>query len=375
MTTRRRVRLARGIYEDQFGRAGVVTVGTGPLRQGKEKRFPPGTEIRTIRAWQDETRVALRATQPLKPSGFALDVAAYLETVRTMPSYQDRAHDLALWVQVFGTRDRHAVTALDVQAQLDSWRAAGCAASTVNHRRSALRRFYRMQADDYNPVIKTRRYREPDALPRGLKYPLIARLLRTMPNMGRAEKGEERPPVNLTKLRLAVIAHTGLPHAALMQLRPEMIDWRRKRLLFPARSKGEGAKPRTVPLTKEGLAALRAFAAADAWGRFSTASMRASFLRACRRLGLSGLRPYDLRHAFGSAVWAATGSLQTTGYLMGHAPGSLRTTARYTLSEVPKAAEAAAKAVSERMALQDGTTTARRANLLNLKARARSSGG
>ena len=45
------------------------------------------------------------------------------------------------------------------------------------------------------------------------------------------------------------------------------------------------------------------------------------------------LRPYDLRHSFGTAVYAATGDLRATQRLLGHA--SRTTTDRYTLAAVP----------------------------------------
>ena len=66
---------------------------------------------------------------------------------------------------------------------------------------------------------------------------------------------------------------------------------------------------------------------------FSTSSAWMSFQRACAKLGLTGLRPYDLRHSFGTAVYAASGDLRATQQLLGHASRS--TTDRYTLAAVP----------------------------------------
>lgn len=59
-----------------------------------------------------------------------------------------------------------------------------------------------------------------------------------------------------------------------------------------------------------------------------------SFQRACTKLGLTGVRPYDLRHLFGTAAYAATGDLRAAQQLLGHA--SLRMTDRYTLAAVPE---------------------------------------
>jgi integrase/recombinase XerC len=48
----------------------------------------------------------------------------------------------------------------------------------------------------------------------------------------------------------------------------------------------------------------------------------------------TGLRPYDLRHCFGTAVYTASADLRATQQLLGHA--SLSTTDRYTLAAVPE---------------------------------------
>ena len=49
-----------GIKEDQYGIRASVTVGSGPGKQQKVKRFQRGTPLKTITDWQDRTRVALR---------------------------------------------------------------------------------------------------------------------------------------------------------------------------------------------------------------------------------------------------------------------------------------------------------------------------
>ena len=50
--TRKRVRVSEGIYRDRYGLAATVKVN-GIQR---ERRFPPGTRLRTIKGWRDETR-------------------------------------------------------------------------------------------------------------------------------------------------------------------------------------------------------------------------------------------------------------------------------------------------------------------------------
>ena len=119
-----------------------------------------------------------------------------------------------------------------------------------------------------------------------------------------------------------------------MRLRPGDVRWDSGAVFVAGRRKGQGTKGQTLPLTSQGLAALQQFDELDCWGQFSTSSMWKSFQRACTRLGLHGLRPYDLRHSFGTAVYAATGDLRATQRLLGHA--SRVTTDRYTLAAVPE---------------------------------------
>lgn len=44
------------------------------------------------------------------------------------------------------------------------------------------------------------------------------------------------------------------------------------------------------------------------------------------------LRPYDLRHSYGTAVFAATGDIRSTQVLLGHSKAEM--THRYTLGAV-----------------------------------------
>src|SRR5262249_41512081 len=76
------------------------------------------------------------------------------------------------------------------------------------------------------------------------------------------------------------------------------------------------------------------FARLECWGSFSNSSLRQAFRRACRKAGVTGMRPYDLRHSFGTMLYKLTGDIHAVGALMVHA--SQKTTARYTLAAVPQ---------------------------------------
>ena len=100
--------------------------------------------------------------------------------------------------------------------------------------------------------------------------------------------------------------------ATLKCLRPQDVLWDARAVVLPGRQKGRGTRPKTVPLTYDGLKALQRFDELECWGNFSSASMWSSFQRACESLGIKGVRPYDLRHSFGTALYAATGDVQAT---------------------------------------------------------------
>ena len=87
----KRNRVALGIYRDRWGLSATVKVdGTQ-----REKRFPPDTPLRTIRAWQDHMRVALRAAAPRRcRTNFKTDATAYLARVRRMASYLERERNI-----------------------------------------------------------------------------------------------------------------------------------------------------------------------------------------------------------------------------------------------------------------------------------------
>ena len=214
--------------------------------------------------------------------------------------------------------------------------AEGLAASTVKHRRTALPYlWHRLDGEDAaNPVRRSLIPAEPDPEPRGLPYSTVQRILAAMPDRGQAIRGQARDTASKTKARLALMAYSGFSPATIMRLRPQDVRWDAGAVFVRGRRKGRGTKGQVIPLTSAGLEALRRFDELECWGSFSTSSAWRSFQRACAKLDLTGLRPYDLRHSFGTAVYAATGDLRATQQLLGHA--SRTTTDRYTLAAVPE---------------------------------------
>jgi site-specific recombinase XerD len=91
------------------------------------------------------------------------------------------------------------------------------------------------------------------------------------------------------------------------------------------------------PGAEAAVAALKRF---NAFGKpFSTSSVYKSWKLAQTNAGRPPqggstvpVRPYDLRHSFGSAIYAASGDQYAVQQLLGHAQS--RTTERYTLAAV-----------------------------------------
>ncbi len=119
---RKRIRVGRGVYRDRWGLSATVKVdGTQ-----REKRFPAGTALRTIRAWQDQMRVALRAVTPRRPRGsFETDATGYLATMQRMASYRERERNIGLWTAEFGSRRRDSITTDEIATVMHGWEQQG----------------------------------------------------------------------------------------------------------------------------------------------------------------------------------------------------------------------------------------------------------
>ena len=291
------------------------------------KQFALETPIATMQAWRQQQvdRVAGSTA-----GAFAADVDDYLSRVAAMPSYRQRAAHLALWLAALGRdRPRHTITPAEIDRVLQDWLRT-LSPVTVRKRRTALQSLF-VTLDGTgapNPVRAAANPRVPPPEPRGLDYATIAKILAAMPDQQDVAPGTLRRPA-LGKLRAAVLAYTGIPPCALQALTPLDVDWTAKTLRLVARRKGRGAAARTVPLTADGLTALRAFHAAKAYGPFATEALNRSFKRAARRVGVDPrVRLYDLRHSFGRELYRLRGDLATVARFLGHAPGST-VTARY----------------------------------------------
>lgn len=287
------------------------------------QRFPADTPREVLQRWLTAQQMAHRHDRYRRASGLLRDdVQTYLQAVAAMPTIKDRRRQMAYWVEALGARRRDSLTAADIAAQLQTWRGRW-SASTCNQLRAALAHLWTVLdgRGARNPVRDVAKLALPRPAPRDLAWEDIARVLASM-----------RP--SASRARLQVLATTGLPPRQIGLLTAADVDLEGRLLRAPGRAKGAGAPGRTLPLSDAAVQAFQALAAQDAWGAFSSSSLRKAWVTACQRvLGRRDVSPYALRHAFAARVYAASGDLHAVGALLLHSSSSL--TARYALAAVP----------------------------------------
>lgn len=319
------------------------------------KQFPLHTSLTELRQWR-ETQIERHGGGAPASGSFGADIETYLARVAAMPTLAQRTAHLALWAQELGRdRPRRSITPSEIDLVLQGWLVAGLAPGTVRKRRTALQSLF-VKLDGrhaVNPVRSAANPKPPAAEARGLDYLTIATILAAMPDRRSAKRGTDRGP-SLAKLRATVLAYTGLPSGQLGTVSPTDLQLTGGGAVrVRARRKGRGAAAHTIPLTAEGLAAFKAFHAANAYGRFAPEALNVSFKRAAARVGLKpgSVHLYDLRHSFGMELYRVTRDLATVARFLGHAPGS-PITARYAQGANPDVDVAAARAFSASLATQ-----------------------
>lgn len=293
------------------------------------KHFPKGTDPVRIKEWLLSTEIRYRGNGPTT-GRFRDDATTYLQAVRAMPSYAGRRQHIDEWIALFGDRPRGTITSHEIRAQLHVWKTAGKAASTVNHRRTALMHLFTVLdgKSAANPVKDVPKFTEPSPFPRALSSATIRRLLSKMRGTDQA--------------RAMVIAYTGIPHAQLAQIRPEHVNFTAGTVIVHGRKKGQGTATSIRRLTVKGIQALRKMGATKAWGPFDRWAFRRAVHEACAAAKVNPpLRPYDLRHFFGTELYRRSGDLRAVQELMGLSSPTL--TNRYALGAVNPRVEAAVR--------------------------------
>lgn len=351
MTRKRpkRIRLATGIYQDQYGISIVI--------RGSEKgnRYPLGTPLAQLRRIRKEKLDEAGAI--VRGGTVSRDIDAYLETLPIGRARQQAATECEHWRGVFGDRASADLKPIEIRQQLAAWEHDFSKKHLNNliHRLRAV--FSASHGRALNPALDVKVYtvRYDDA--RAIPYAWIERIISGMPDRGRPVKGEKLAPVNLAQLRLRVMAYTGLSQMMLQRVEPQHLDLRKKTVYVSMRLKGHGVVGDTVKLTDRGVKAFRALVQANGLGPFSTRSLAHCWSRAITRerkkwieaeakrarprpwpLG-DDVRAYDLRHSFGTWSLAVGGDLSATAHQLRHR--NLNTTGRYAKAAAALRAELA----------------------------------
>ena len=348
---------------------GITKHGTGwraAVSRGRHQPklygyFPAHTAVEDMQAWREDEKAKLRITRKQRASFGTFEGDArrrYLPAVKALPTYAERKRHIEFWIGEFGTRRRDAITSAEIRAVRDRLLTTPRAKNqpplsphTVNLMLRALSNVWTVLDGSraYNPARDVPEAQEPSQPPRTLDLETIQRILDAMPDRGFRPKGVkvkddgDRP--SLAKARIAVLAWTGWPAKVLMAMTPGRIDWRHRVAHLPERTKGRGAPAVSVPLTEQAVSALQHLDAVQGWGRFSVSTLGRAFRRACRAVGLSGVRVYDLRHAFLTRLAWASKDERAVQTVAQHR--SLTTTRRYTQASVdPRVAAAMAAMAS-----------------------------
>ena len=361
--------IAPGIYRQ--GNQLIAEVRFGSSRDGTQQRrqqsFPLGTSLNTMIAWQHGAKKDLITTSdaPAAKGSLAADIPVYLAMLPEGKYRIESGWVLQHWIDApLGGLARRAIGRPDVLAQVSRWLDAGVAVATVNKRVFRLRKVYHALdgVEASTPTDKIKAMREPKSEPRDIPVHIIRLILDAIPDLGRAARGEVRSTVSVTKLRLGVMAWTGIPPATLRRVRPRDLDLTQGRIYLQPRRKGQGADGAWVALLPEAVDAFRAFAAAHLFGRaYSNSSIGKSWRVGIRRAQQQAAahfeatgdhawltelerlpprcKPYDLRHAFGSEMYRRTGDIRAVSELLQHA--TLEMTKRYTQGAVSERVTAA----------------------------------
>jgi integrase len=346
----KRLRLAKGIYRDKSGLAATVAIGTGQAKQQREKRWPHGTPLKTIKDWQHDTAAALREDVGVAKRGtLKADAARYLKLAQYLQNWSGVRSEVRAWIALYGHLHRAQLTPAHVLEARVRWLSDGYAPKTVNDRVARLRRIYRT-------LDATPRRKKPPSPCDTIEDLHVVEAPSVAPEAGilldvlrRLEEGEQKGTLRdaKTRARFLVQATTGKRPAEVMRTIPEDLSLETR--VWRVRNAKGGQGP-GIYLNDDMLAAWRVFVAADAWGEYNTGS----YARVLRTAGWpAGLRPYNLRHAVGQAMSAKGVDLSDIQAHYGHR--DIATTRRHYVPVLESRLEAASRKIDGRLAREAGT--------------------
>lgn len=336
----KRTRLSTGIYADRFG----VSI---PIR-GKEHRYPLGTPLAQLlkerRRLKDDA-----APRPSRRHTLRADCDDHLATLPEGRARDEQATICDHWCEALGASTATlGLTAKAIKQQRAAWLSTDrFGRKHMNNMLHVLRAVFKTNyPNEPNPAadvpVFTISYDTARAIPRAL----INRIIDGMSDTRwPATEKKKAPPLNLAKLRLRVMAETGLSQAMLKLVARHHLDFEKQQVYASMRIKGRGVVGATLDMLDDAVAAFQALVDAGGLGPFDTRSLAYCWRRAVTRAKGRWLaqeattprprpwplpddvRAYDLRHSFATEVLLATGDLEATANLLRHA--NINTTRRY----------------------------------------------
>lgn len=318
-TPRRRVRIGRGLFRDQWGIAAIVKVG----KVQREQRFPLDTPDDELKAWQAETRAALYQAQRHEPAPLPgqakpqrgtiqTDGDRYLALRQGRPSFKaDRSH-MRAWQAMYGPIRRAYLKPSDVARAIADWQAEGFRPQTIIHRCRVLRHMYQTLdgAKAKPPFEGVTRPTKPRPVPTTVPVQTIVSTL---------DKLERLEPAMAARFR--ILALTGQRPTQLMRTSVQDVNLKRGIWMVPAAKLGH---TRELFLNPDMRAAWKTLIKLDALGEYDTSRM-AKLLRQCG--WPKGIRPYNVRHSFAVDALERGVDLGDLQGLLGHS--EIETTRAY----------------------------------------------
>jgi integrase len=358
--------LPTGINRER-GRGFMVEVHVRPYPRAR-KRFPLETPIDVMLAWRTEQlekltaakadRARATAADPVTTAArrqadantFRQDVELYLEEKIDPSLHPCTKTQFSRWLRQaaateLGRYPRQLITGAMWTKLVAQWERSGVpsnearggrrrivppgplAVDTVHKIRTCFIGFYTTMDVGLglsNPARLIPRRQTSDPEPRGIA---MAQALEILGHVGRS--GEP----TRTAARLTLMCVLGLRPVEIMRIRPAT-DWHKAQQQLIVRT-AKGGKARTLPLGDRAVAALELLDRLKGWGTFTSAPAARMFhdaVKAAKLTALEPLRPYDLRHTFGTELYRQTKDIKATGAAMGHR--NLAQTERYVEASV-----------------------------------------
>lgn len=296
----KRQRIDTNIYADGSG----ISVRVGTI----ERRFDLDTPLIILQQARDALQDAHDKQKATGPATLRRDCVRYERRKQHLQNQSSVRAELRAWCDLYGQKSRYSITRDDVLDARAEWLEQGLAPKTINNRVHRLRAIYR--------ELDGRKAWSPadDILPLPVRDTPIQRISPGLVLSVLQKMSEATYPKRLakTRARFMVYATTGRRPSEIARAEKGDVDFDNR--VWQPRD-GKGGQTPGIYLNDDMLVAWKAFAAADAWGRFNSRV----FPRTIRKYGWpSGVRPYNLRHTIGISLSEAGFDLADIGPHLGH---------------------------------------------------------